>query len=372
MSHVKKEMISFFLTTRCNLDCIYCYANKGRTIHERQALPFEFAKIGIDYFFQNFESRHLRFFGAGEPTCEMNLMKQIYAYAKSVTDKKVTTELQTNGAFGPAVRDWLAENIDIVWVSFDGPPDIQNYYRPFFKTGKETSPTLERNVKYLTRNGKGVTGVRVAINNKNISRQIEMVDYFERLGVKYIWTDPLFPSVGYQPVSNSLNAETVKPEVNLAEYVENFAKAYYYAKDKGLFYGSFLGCNFDEKTSFHCRACIPVPHLTTDGYVSACDMALFGKNANHMDVFIYGKWDEINNRIIFDEDKIKHLQARAVENIPGCIGCAVSKNCAGYCLGEVVNETGNLYGQKSYTCEAIRVLATMIDTNEGCYPYLHP
>jgi radical SAM protein with 4Fe4S-binding SPASM domain len=373
MSHVKKEMISFFLTTKCNLDCIYCYANKSRLTHlDHQTLDPEFAKIGIDYFFQHFSSRHLRFFGAGEPTCKLELMKQILEYAKSRTGDPVTTELQTNGAFSEKAKEWLAEYLNIIWVSFDGPPDIQNYYRPFFRSGADTSPILEKNVRYLSKHSKGFTGVRVTINNKNLKRQKEMVDYFESLGVRYIWTDPLFPSVGYRPVSNGTNTNGGKPEIDLLLYVQNFEEAHFYAEKKNMFYGSFLGCNFDEPTTLNCRACIPVPHLTSDGYVSACDMALFGENAHHMDLFIYGKWNRKNHTIDFDEDKIRFLQSRSVQNMPGCKGCPVSQNCAGYCLGEVMNETGDLFGQKTYTCEAIRLLARLINVNEGCYPYLHP
>ena len=371
MSHIKKEMISFFLTTRCNLDCLYCYANKGRSINPHQTLPLEFAKLGIDYFFQNFNSRHLRFFGAGEPTCEVKLIKDIYNYAISRTEKKVSTEIQTNGAFGDAAKEWLAENLDIIWVSFDGMPDVQDYYRPFFKSGNKTSPVLEKNVRFLVRNGKGVTGARVTIGEKNISRQFEMIDYFESLGIRHIWTDPLFSSVGYHPIDGE-NGNTSISEVDLIEYVETFAEAYHYAKARNIFYGSFLSCNFDEETRFNCRACIPVPHLTSDGFVSACDMALFGKNAHHMEVFIYGQWDKLNNRIIFDEKKIALLQSRSVENMPGCSNCPAALNCAGYCLGEVVNETGSLFGQKALTCKAIRLLASKIDLNTGCYPYLHP
>jgi radical SAM protein with 4Fe4S-binding SPASM domain len=155
-------------------------------------------------------------------------------------------------------------------------------------------------------------------------------------------------------------------------YVDNYAKAYQYAKQKGVFYGSFLGCNFDERSCTHCRSCTPVPHLTSDGYISACDMALFGENANHMDVFIYGKWDATSNSIVFNDEKMRYLQSRTVKNMPQCTGCSVFDNCAGYCLGEVVNETGNIFGQKSYICEAIRLLSKIVDMNEGCYPHLHP
>jgi uncharacterized protein len=372
MSHAKKVMLSIFLTTRCNLDCIYCYANKGRAIHDHQTISFEFVKVGIDFYINEFNNHHLRFFGAGEPTCELDLMKKICEYARIKTNSELITEIQTNGAFGPSARDWLAENINIIWVSSDGPPDIQDYYRPFFKSGEATSSIIESNIKYLLRNGKGFTGIRVTINDLNIERQIEMVDYFSSMGITYIWTDPLFPPVGYRPIINNPGNNPKITEIDLLKYVKLYSEAYHYAKKKNIFYGSFLACNFDEKTSINCRACIPVPHLTTDGYISACDMALFGENANHMDVFIYGKWDKQNNSILIDKNKIDSLRSRSLSNLPGCNNCLAAKNCAGYCLGEVVNETGSLYGQKKDTCDAIRLLANLIQMNEGCYPHLHP
>lgn len=372
MSHSKKKMISFFVTTKCNLDCIYCYANKDRNTHKSQSIDFNFAKLGIDYFFKNYNSRHIRFFGSGEPTLELNLIKKINSYAKEKSNSLVTSEIQTNGTFNDNTRDWLAENVDIIWVSFDGPPEIQNYYRPFFKTGKPTSSILERNVRFLAVQGSGMTGARVTINKLNINKQIEMINYFRDLGIKYIWTDPLFPSVGYRPISNDLEAKDIKPAIDLDEYIENFIKAYEHAVNNNIFYGSFLGCNFDEKTNTHCRACDPMPHLTTDGYISACDMAMFGENPLHMDVFIYGKWNKQNNKLEFYEDKISQLKSRNLSNLTLCKSCEISENCGGYCLGEVVNETGSLFGKKGYTCKAIRKLSKHIPLNTGCFDYLHP
>ena len=84
MPHVNKEMISFFLTTKCNLRCRYCYNSQKRRDNPIQTLDLDFAKAGIDYFFDNFQSRHIRFYGPGEPTQAFFLMKEIrdYAYSK--------------------------------------------------------------------------------------------------------------------------------------------------------------------------------------------------------------------------------------------------------------------------------------------------
>ena len=82
MAHVRKQMISFFLTTKCNLRCIYCYTYKNQDMKkEHQTLDFNFAKRGVDDFFRDNTSRHIRFYGIGEPTLELELIKKIRDYA---------------------------------------------------------------------------------------------------------------------------------------------------------------------------------------------------------------------------------------------------------------------------------------------------
>lgn len=372
MPHCQKQMISFFLTTRCNLNCIYCYNVEERSKMIEHSLPLEIAKAGIDYFFSTNSSRHIRFYGPGEPTQEFKLMTQITEYAKSVSDG-VTVELQTNGVFGPEVKEWILRNVNIIWMSFDGPPDIQNYNRPV--GGKyPSSPIIEANVRWLNDN-KGthniMVGARVTMTNINISRQKEMVDYFYNLGIRFVWTDPLFPTVGITPVC--LDKEKLSEyNFNMDEYIDNYIEAYRYAESKGLFYGSFLMCNFDGITNIHCRACSPVPHLTPDGYISACDMVVLGENAHHMDCFIYGKWDNKKEQFVFFQDKIDSLRKRNSDMLPHCQNCEVRLHCGGYCLGEVVNETGSLTGQKVMTCKAIRRLFKELGCFATPFKYLHP
>lgn len=67
MAHVNKQMISFFVTTSCNLACSYCYIIRDKSERWNQRLNLNFAKAGIDDFFAGNSSRHIRFFGGGEP-----------------------------------------------------------------------------------------------------------------------------------------------------------------------------------------------------------------------------------------------------------------------------------------------------------------
>lgn len=374
MPHINKQMLSFFLTTRCNMRCVYCYNSKERTKLTEMTLSFNIAKAGIDYFFSNNASRHIRFYGPGEPTQAFSTLRQITEYAKTrETETPVTVEIQTNGVFGRNVREWVLEHVNIVWISFDGEPDVQNSNRPL-KGNKESSPIIEDNVRWFSAN-KGnrnlMVGARVTITDKNIAKQRELVDYFSSLGIRHIWTDPIFPTVDSMPVCRDAEKQA-SYFFDFDKYVDNYIDAFRYARTIGVAYRSFLACNFDGEIDRHCRACTPTPHLTPDGYVSSCDMVTFGEKAHHMDCFVYGKWDEGTNSFIFDDEKIDKLRNRCIQNMAHCRDCKARLQCGGYCLGEVVNETGDMYGQKPKTCRAIRRLFDALEAQVEEYDFMHP
>ena len=383
MPHCNKKMLSFFLTTRCNLCCRYCYNAKERNAIQEQTIPMDVAKSGIDWYFSNNQSRHIRFYGPGEPTQEFEKLKEITEYAKSHPNNgsNVTVEIQTNGIFSQEVRNWALDYVNIIWMSFDGMKDIQDYNRPLnpkYKNdfgGKTSAEVLEDNVRWLISNKESrnlMVGARVTMTDKNIDKQVEMVDYFYNLGIRYIWTNPLFYSVGKKPVCSDLNKkDSYRFDMDL--YIENYIKAYRYAKALGVFWGSFLTINFDGESTHHCRCCTPLsaPHITPDGYISACDMVVLGEEAYHMDVFIVGRWNSKTKKFDLDEHKINALNERESTKMKHCSHCLAKLHCGGYCLGEIVNETGKLDGQNIIKCNAVRRLLEELGTSEP-YEYLHP
>lgn len=367
-AHYKKEMISVLVTTKCNLNCDYCYTNKNQNEHKGQTISFEFVKKGIDDYFEKKYMRHVRFFGAGEPTVEFDLIKKIHKYALEKGGDAVTFEIQTNGAFPDAVAIWLKNNINIIWISCDGTPEIQDMHRPFLRKDdkRKTSEVIEKNIHILHgADSKAFVGIRATITLENILKQKEMIDYFWGLGIRDIWVDPIFPSVGATSTAGADEFDTMM-------FAKEFLKATEYAYSKGMFYGSILTCNFNDSVNKHCRACLPVPHLTTDGFVSACDMALFGKDENHMSPLIYGEWDEKNKVINYHDDKIEYIRTRTTENMQHCEMCTAKEHCGGYCLGEVLNETKSLFGQKRGVCQAIRYLNDHLAPQMRKYKYTHP
>lgn len=383
MPHCNKKMISFFLTTKCNLCCRYCYNAKERNEIEEQTIPIEIAKAGIDWYFSTNKSRHIRFYGPGEPTQEFEKLKEITEYARSIKNggKDVTVEIQTNGVFTEDVREWMLNNVNIIWMSFDGMKDIQNYNRPLNQKysaifgNRSTAEVLEDNVKWLIKN-KGnrrlMVGARVTITDNNIDKQMEMADYFYNLGIRYVWTNPLFYGVGKKAVCDDKKKQE-NYHFDMSSYLVNYLKTYFYSKDKDLFWGSFLTINFDGESEYHCRCCTPLdaPHLTTDGYISACDMALNGSTPSHMKLFIVGKWNENTKTFDFDYERIKNLNERKSTKIIHCQKCPVKLHCGGQCLGETVNESGRLDGLNEAKCKAVRYLYEMLGPC-STYTYFHP
>jgi len=362
MPHVDKQMISFFITTSCNLDCIYCYTNKAEGSHKNQVIDSAFAKAAIIDYFATDYAKHVRFQGAGEPTTRIDLVKQILEYAQSLAPSEVTSEIQTNACFSESTAQWVAANIDNIWASCDGLPAIQNNNRPFLGGG-DSSPVFERNIRYLVANAKKMVGIRSTITTDNLRIQKECIDYYHALGIRHVWVDPIFPVVGEQESNDALD---------LMEFAREFLEAVKHAEKLGVEYGSILTSNFDRKCNYACRACLPVPHVTTDGYISACDMALYGNDRDHMDLFYYGQWNPDTQSIMYDDQKISIIRSRTADNIPHCKNCIAKYYCCGYCPGEVLNETLDYFGQKARVCPAIRWLFANMTDQQKQYTYTHP
>jgi len=189
-----------------------------------------------------------------------------------------------------------SENIDIAWISCDGSPEIQNYYRPT-PAGRPSSDIIEKNIRYLA-SKPIVLGCRATIGSKNVRKQHEMIDYFSSIGVRVIMSDPMFA-----PVKEYSEKHIMYELPDLQEYADNFLEAREYAITKNMFYGSILTVNFDEETEYFCRACIPYPHLTIDGYVTACDMAFCGSDIAMQDL-VYGHYLNEEDRIEYDQKKL--------------------------------------------------------------------
>lgn len=348
MPYCDKKVISFLLTTHCNLRCTYCY---GARNVEKRVLDYNFAhRVIEDYMGGPGGIKQIRFFADGEPTTEIELLKRIY-YEVKVLEPDVQAEIQSNGVFTTETADWLAKNMDYIWMSIDLLPEDHDRYR-MTSNGKPSSPMILKNLQYFKdMPRKAKIGIRSTITKFNIERQKEGIDYYHKnYGIDIFWVDPIFP-----PVSD-MSEKTYEP-IDMMQFATTFVDAHNHAWANNIFYESNLTTNFDGKTNKACRSCLPMPHLTMDGYLSACEMATYGEDAGKMDAMIYAQYDAKNDKIIYDENKLKILKSRTLQNMPlECRSCAAGEHCAGFCLGETLNENGSLFRVKTRVCRALRYI----------------
>lgn len=377
MGHWRTQQLTIILTNRCNLKCEYCYP--GNYKYGNLTANTQFAKCAIDDFLVKDRLGYLdkiRYFGIGEPTLEFPIMRELHEYAVAQCGKKNKTlrsEIQTNGIFSEEIARWIGENLSVICISCDGPPEVNNRLRPFID-GSPASHIIERNVKILREHNIAV-GMRTTVTplTNNPQALCRIVDYAYKTGFQYLYFHPMIPQQGPE-IAYSDDKPYAVDALSFAEY---YLEAWRYSQDLPIFVGSHFTINFDEPVQFYCRSCLPSPQLTLDKYISCCDEALYGDpkfgGARFKDLII-GEYLEQEDAIELYDDRIIALrQLRHVDQMNICSECEIRQNCAGGCLGEALFSTGNAFRKLSDNyCKAVKFLASVIPRNQGVDPYLHP
>ena len=338
----KLSHMTIFLTGSCNLRCRYCYARGGE---KPSFIDLDFVKAAVNQFTDKTKKNiKVSLHGGGEPTLAIDRIKQIDEFLKSQFDK-VQYNIQTNGVMDEETLDWVLNNIKGITVSIDGPPYIQDKQRPMVGN-KPSSPFVEKTVKRLIdERGKKIS-TRSTITKFSVEKQTEIVEYFHNLGISNAQLESLTEC---GRCLDNMNIYNTRPDFNV--YIKNFFNALELAEDYGI--GVFsTGISFKRFTSRFCGASGTNLCLTTDGYISACYEAVSGTEGP--DVFIYGKYDKKNGKIIIDDNKLNYLCQRRVQNMPDCQNCFMKWNCGGSCNARAVRATGDMYKPDKKTCEQIR------------------
>lgn len=365
MRFKEKEQITISLTGSCNLRCVYCYMPKEQPSPEQELIDFNFCMRGISDFFQYSNSRCIRFFAGGEPTLAFPLMRRIAQAARCLAGDSLRLELESNGFFSDEIADWISENINYLWISCDGLPEIQNQQRPCPKH-PEASKVIYKHILRFAQEPGLQFGVRATLQDVSAQAQISMIDFFHSLGVTNVCASPVFSSYANE------KAQTA----NVLGFAKGFVPAYQHAKGLEMQYLSLLMINFDEPTDIYCQASIPTPRLTRDGYVSCCDWAAVGPGRipKWMEPCIFGRYDPKQDVIHYDIEKIEQIRQRNADYLGdrACQGCPALRHCAGGCIGKVMSHSKNMFQTSDPWCEAVRYLYQHLKLEKGDITVLHP
>ena len=325
-SNFEPTEVTLFLTTRCNLHCIYCYASAGDRLLSEMSL--DTARRGIDFVWQNALKRGksnfgVGYHGGGEPTVHWEVLRESFTYARQVAQKnglEVYGSLATNGVLSAEQRQWIIKNFRGVNLSIDGFPAIQDLQRPV-SSGKSSSSIVLQTIKAFDK-AKFSYGIRITVTARSVDVLPQSIAYLLKT------THPKHIQV--EPVYDLGRGQNEKLRVDTESFIDGFLQAQQLADERGVNF-FFSASRIDVLTNRFCQSCGEGFNLTPSGYVSAC-YEVPDEEFDFNDQFIFGNYDEKDGHYVFDENKLMSLRNNSVEKIPWCQSCFCKWHCAGDCV----------------------------------------
>ena len=172
MGHFRKTCCTVFPTNACNLACKYCLASHNDDNRPPdQNIDINFAKKGIqDYFSHGYTA--LRLYSSGEPLLCLDICHESVDFAKSLVGDQLSVEAQSNGVYDDAQLQFANDHIDILWVSLDGFPEVNDELRPD-KDGKGTTRQVLNTIENLQKEEKTFIGIRATLTEDTMFRSEE-------------------------------------------------------------------------------------------------------------------------------------------------------------------------------------------------------
>lgn len=206
-------------TSRCNLRCVYCYANAGQGAI--QDMPIELARTAIDHAHHNARELgrskfDLVLHGGGEPTLIWKTLQEAVAYARA-KDLPCHISLVSNGIWTQQQREWLLHSLDQLTISFDGSEETQDGQRPF-ASGKGTFAAAMETIGELDRVGMDY-GVRMTALGPWQGRLVKDVEFIcQGTGCRRIQVEPALDAARGEYRPPTLDEST--------DFVAGFMEAY--------------------------------------------------------------------------------------------------------------------------------------------------
>ncbi len=330
-----------FITSNCNLRCIYCYGNAGFV---KIDLPFEPIKNVIDYIVANAVLKKVpavfSFHGGGEPATNWGTLVKSVEYMKHLENEykmKIHRFISTNGFLPESRARWIANNIDDIQLSFDGKPDVQNIQRPAIH-GRASYPIVGRTIRIWT-NLKKDFMVRATLTSLNLDDLLGNLEFMYNLtGGKKIHVEPAQDCVGgrFDKLGNVRQ--------------EDFASEYISAKAR---YGDLL-IHSVETGSFvknrFCGASYKNFNITPEGNITTCYEVTL-ENDPRSKYFFIG--DMENEKIKINKDRLRELQGDTVDKRTECQECFVLYNCGGDCPAKTLADDYTFSGHRCYANKAL-------------------
>ncbi|MBN1657746.1 MAG: radical SAM protein [Anaerolineae bacterium] len=311
------------MTDRCNLRCVYCYADGGETGH--RDLSEEMAFAAIDHACDNAlhvgrSTFELVFHGGGEPTLLWDTLTRAVAHARAKS-LSCRVSLVSNGIWTARQRDWIVDHIDHVTVSVDGGRETQNRQRPS-AAGTGTYDAVMRSVAHLDRYGYNYSFRLTALTpwGTTLARDVEIL--CQETGCRRLQVEPAF--------SDRRGIYRAPTPTEVDAFVAGFVEAYDVAWRAGRRL-TFSGARPWLLTHSFCSAPFGGLIVAPSGDLVAC-YEVTSPAHPLATLCTVGRLD--GGQMLVDEDRRERLLSRLAERRAACRDCFCYWHCAGDCLAK--------------------------------------
>lgn len=318
----RPECLTLYLHNQCNLGCVYCYADPAPQRGEHldpdaiaAAAEVVAASCGVKGL-----PLTVALHGGGEPALFQEEVERTLALVNEAARRHKLGQFRyiaTNGVMSEEKARWLVDHFDLIGLSCDGPPELQDQQRSR-AGGGTTSEALERTADVLHQAVRAFH-VRATITAATNHRQAEIAEYLSaRLGPAEIHFEPVY--LGGRMVSGS------EPD-----QAEAFVSHFLAARNVARQYGVPLTCSGTRPGALHgpyCNVFRHVLNLIPPGVATACFKTTDARESEQAGMMIGAAQ---HRRFEIDHARITTLRQRLSTLPERCTGCFNRYHCARGC-----------------------------------------
>lgn len=318
----RPECLTLYLHNQCNLGCVYCYADPDprRDEHLDPDAILAAAEVVATSCHAKGLTLTVVFHGGGEPALFQEEVERALALVEKAAQRyglALFRYIATNGVMSGEKARWLATHFDLIGLSCDGPPDIQDQQRPRLGGGA-TSEAIARTADVFHQAGRAFH-IRATITAATIHRQAEIADYLcTRLQPGEIHFEPVY--LGGRAANS-----------DIPDQADEFVTQFLAAREVAWAYGIPLAYSGTRPGVIHgpyCHVFRQVVNLVPPGVATACFKTTDAPEAERKGVVI-GAYK--GGRFELDHEQI-HTVRRKMSALPDhCAACFNRYHCARAC-----------------------------------------
>ena len=342
--------------SRCNLNCSYCFY-LGKDEAQGRNLPAVMSRevlerLSADYLSLGFPVSTFIWQG-GEPTLAgLDFYRRAVEYQMAFGrgGQALANAFQTNGILiDDQWAEFLAEYRFLVGVSLDGPPEVHDRFRG----DRQERPTFEQVMKAIDtlRRHKVEFNILCMVTSLSESLGKKIYRFLVSQGFSHL---QFIPCVEYDPMTGSLEPESVTPE-GYGQFLCEVFDEWYYGRDVGTvsvrLFDGIVGRLAGKGPLSICDLGVVCNHylvVEKDGSVYPCDFFV-------QDKYRLGNIMEKSLAGLFISDREKSFSLLKKDFPENCRFCPYFAACYGGCPKDRLAAHGGRFGLETYLCPGLKI-----------------